>query len=87
MSRPESEVPPEGDLRILTIDGAPVSVEESETVLAGAVGNLIDRLTHGHVIDFIDVYYHQYHWPVFNLADSVICIGAVLLMIDLIKIY
>lgn len=54
-------------------------------ILSGAVGNLIDRITRGHVVDFIDVYYHQYHWPVFNVADTVICIGALLLMLDLFK--
>lgn len=55
-------------------------------ILGGAVGNLIDRAFTGYVIDFIDVYYQHYHWPVFNLADSAICIGAFLLFIDLIKI-
>ena len=44
-------------------------------ILGGAIGNLIDRLHFGHVIDFIDVYYKTYHWPAFNLADSAICIG------------
>jgi len=48
-------------------------------VLGGAVGNLIDRLLYGHVIDFIHLYYHSFHWPVFNLADSAITVGAVLL--------
>jgi len=51
-------------------------------ILGGAVGNLIDRALHGYVIDFIDVYYRQWHWPAFNLADSAITIGAVLLIID-----
>ena len=45
-------------------------------VLGGAVGNLIDRLWHGHVIDFIDVYYGRYHWPAFNIADAAITVGA-----------
>lgn len=54
-------------------------------ILGGAVGNLYDRASLGHVIDFIDVFYKNYHWPVFNLADSAICIGAVLLLIDLCK--
>lgn len=49
-------------------------------ILAGAVGNLIDRVLLGHVIDFIDVYYKHYHWPAFNVADSAICIGAFLLL-------
>ncbi|MFP4079924.1 MAG: signal peptidase II [Ectothiorhodospira sp.] len=49
-------------------------------VLGGAVGNLIDRLWHGHVIDFIDLHYAGYHWPAFNVADSAITVGAVLLI-------
>ena len=52
-------------------------------ILGGAIGNLIDRALIGRVIDFIDIYYKNHHWPVFNLADSAICIGAVLLFIDL----
>jgi signal peptidase II len=51
-------------------------------VLGGALGNLIDRLIHGYVVDFIDVYYGTWHWPAFNVADSAITIGAVLLVID-----
>ncbi|MBI3440289.1 MAG: lipoprotein signal peptidase [Proteobacteria bacterium] len=51
-------------------------------ILGGAAGNLIDRLVHGYVIDFIDVYYRVWHWPAFNVADSAITIGAVLLGID-----
>lgn len=46
------------------------------------MGNVIDRLLHGYVIDFIDVYYGSYHWPAFNIADSAICIGAALLILD-----
>jgi signal peptidase II len=51
-------------------------------ILGGAVGNVIDRFIYGYVIDFIDVYYQSYHWPAFNIADSAICVGAVLLIID-----
>lgn len=51
-------------------------------ILAGAIGNVIDRFVHGHVIDFIDIYYRHYHWPAFNIADSAICIGALLLLAD-----
>ena len=51
-------------------------------ILGGAVGNLIDRVLHGHVIDFIEVYYKRWYWPAFNLADSAITVGAVLLVID-----
>lgn len=49
-------------------------------VLAGAIGNLIDRSVFGYVIDFFHLYYDRWHYPVFNIADSVICIGAVLLI-------
>ena len=52
-------------------------------ILGGALGNLIDRLTFGKVVDFIDVYYQHHHWPIFNIADTAICIGAVLLFLDL----
>jgi signal peptidase II len=54
-------------------------------VLGGALGNLIDRLIHGYVIDFIDVYYGTWHWPAFNVADSAISIGAVLLVVDALR--
>ena len=48
-------------------------------ILGGAVGNLIDRLRFREVVDFIDIYVGQYHWPAFNVADSAITIGALLL--------
>jgi len=51
-------------------------------VLGGAVGNVIDRIAYGHVIDFIDAYYGSWHWPAFNAADSAISVGAALLIID-----
>ncbi len=51
-------------------------------VLGGALGNLWDRIMLGYVIDFIDVYYAQWHWPAFNVADSSICVGAGMLIID-----
>lgn len=51
-------------------------------VLGGAIGNLWDRVVLGYVVDFIDVYYQQYHWPAFNIADSAITIGAILLILD-----
>ena len=46
-------------------------------ILGGAIGNVIDRIRLGHVVDFIDVYVGQHHWPAFNIADSAICVGAV----------
>ena len=51
-------------------------------ILGGALGNLIDRLYLGHVIDFVDVYYGSWHWPAFNVADSSIFVGVVMLIID-----
>lgn len=51
-------------------------------ILGGAVGNLIDRAWLGHVIDFIQVYYDRWYWPAFNVADSAITVGAVLLIFD-----
>ena len=51
-------------------------------VLGGALGNLTDRLIHGYVIDFVDIYYQNWHWPAFNLADSAITVGAMLLVLD-----
>ena len=50
-------------------------------ILGGAVGNLIDRLRFGYVVDFIDVYYNTMHWPAFNIADSAITVGAVWMII------
>jgi signal peptidase II len=51
-------------------------------VLAGAIGNLYDRIAYGYVIDFLHVYYENWHFPVFNIADCAICIGAALLLFD-----
>ena len=51
-------------------------------ILGGALGNLIDRVMYGYVIDFIDLYYGGWHWPVFNVADSAITVGAGLLILD-----
>ena len=53
-------------------------------ILGGAVGNLWDRVASGRVVDFLDVYYKTYHWPVFNLADSAIVVGASLLVLEII---
>jgi len=54
-------------------------------ILAGAVGNLIDRITVGAVIDFLDFHAFGYHWPAFNVADSAITCGAVLLVCDALR--
>jgi len=52
-------------------------------VLSGAIGNLIDRLRYGEVIDFLDFYLSSTHWPAFNVADSAICIGIGLMAFEL----
>ncbi|MEQ8666970.1 MAG: signal peptidase II [Rhodospirillales bacterium] len=51
-------------------------------IIGGAVGNVIDRVVHGAVVDFFDVHAAGYHWPAFNIADSAIVIGAGLLILD-----
>lgn len=51
-------------------------------ILGGAIGNLIDRVRFGYVVDFIDVHYAGWHWPAFNVADSAITIGIVLLLLE-----
>lgn len=50
-------------------------------ILGGAIGNLLDRLQYGEVVDFLDVYIESYHWPAFNVADSAISVGVVFLII------
>ena len=65
-------------VRPLTITGVALSL-----ILGGAVGNLWDRIAHGRVVDFLLLYVKQYQWPVFNLADSAIVVGAVLLVIEI----
>lgn len=52
-------------------------------ILGGALGNLWDRVIAGHVVDFLDFYIGSYHWPSFNVADSAIVVGAVLLVADI----
>jgi len=49
-------------------------------ILTGALGNLIDRVRLGEVVDFIDVYWGRYHWPAFNVADSLVCVGTAVLV-------
>ncbi len=52
-------------------------------ILGGAVGNLIDRLRYGMVVDFLLVHVYQYHWPAFNVADSAISVGVMMMVLDL----
>jgi signal peptidase II len=51
-------------------------------ILGGAVGNVIDRLLHGYVVDFLDFHWRNWHFPAFNVADSAITVGAVCLILD-----
>ena len=52
-------------------------------ILGGAIGNLIDRLWYGVVVDFLDAHIYQYHWPIFNVADSAISVGVTLLLLEM----
>ncbi|MES3025621.1 MAG: signal peptidase II [Pseudomonadota bacterium] len=51
-------------------------------IMGGAIGNVIDRIAYGHVIDFLDFHYAGIHFPAFNVADSAICVGVALFVID-----
>jgi signal peptidase II len=62
-----------------------VAVLGLSLILGGALGNMIDRIRLGEVIDFLDVYVGSYHWPAFNMADSAISIGAFLLILEIVK--
>jgi len=63
--------------------GQPLAASALALVLGGAVGNLIDRLRYGMVVDFLDFYLGRYHWPAFNVADSCISVGVGLLLLDM----
>ena len=52
-------------------------------VIGGAVGNVIDRVATGYVVDFLDVFIKTYHWPTFNIADSALCLGVGLIVLSL----
>ncbi len=54
-------------------------------VIGGAIGNLVDRVQLGYVVDFIDVHYQGWHWPAFNIADSAITCGVILLLLDAVR--
>lgn len=65
-------------------DGQRLSAWGLALVLAGAVGNLIDRVRFGEVVDFLSVHWYQHFWPAFNVADSAICIGVALLVVEMV---
>lgn len=59
-----------------------LSIVSLGLVIGGAIGNVIDRLIHGAVVDFLDLHVAGWHWPAFNIADSAITIGVVLLLAE-----
>jgi signal peptidase II len=69
-------------LRRLPASGAHLLAAGLSLVLGGALGNVVDRVLWGHVIDFIRVHYEQWYFPAFNVADSAITVGAVFLILD-----
>lgn len=71
-------------LRVLP-DGRVLDHVAVGLIFGGAVGNLIDRLRFGAVVDFVDLHVHSYHWPAFNVADSSITIGVALLALGLLS--
>ena len=54
-------------------------------ILGGAVGNIIDRVIHGYVIDFVDLHLQGWHWPAFNVADTAISMGALMVLLDVLR--
>ena len=54
-------------------------------IAGGGLGNLADRLRFGHIVDFLDFHFGAFHWPVFNIADSAICVGTALLLVALLR--
>lgn len=71
-------------LRVSRIEEYPL-ISALALILAGAVGNLIDRIRFGEVVDFLDFYIGSHHWPAFNVADSAITVGAGVLMAVLLR--
>lgn len=72
-------------LRRLTRAELQIAVSYS-LILGGALGNVTDRVRQGYVVDFIHWFYRDYHWPNFNIADSAITIGAILLILDIVGV-
>ncbi|HEY3515962.1 MAG TPA: signal peptidase II [Gammaproteobacteria bacterium] len=69
-------------LRRLPAKGQGMLAAGLSLIVGGALGNVIDRVLHGHVIDFIRVHYREHYFPAFNVADSAITIGAALIVLD-----
>ncbi|MBU5611413.1 signal peptidase II [Geomonas azotofigens] len=60
------------------------NVASLSLIFSGALGNMIDRVRLGEVIDFLDVHWKGHHWPAFNIADSAICVGVFILAVDMV---
>lgn len=71
-------------LRVSLIDDYPLIISLA-LIFAGAAGNLIDRVRFGEVVDFLDVYLGNYHWPAFNVADSAITVGAFVMIVAMFR--
>lgn len=65
--------------------GSPLPRVALALIMGGAVGNLLDRVRLGYVVDFVDVHWGAHHWPAFNVADSAISIGVALLLLDILR--
>jgi signal peptidase II len=63
------------------INGTKTLIVSISMILGGAIGNVYDRIFHGSVVDFILIHFKQYHWPNFNFADTLICIGVALYLL------
>jgi len=63
----------------------PLLITSLSLITGGAAGNLIDRVRFGNVVDFLDLYIGAWHWPAFNVADSAISVGAVLLIVEMFR--
>ena len=72
-------------LRVLPTGGL-AEVIAIGLIFGGAVGNLIDRARFGAVVDFVDVHWHSWHWPAFNVADSAITVGVVIMIFDMLGV-
>lgn len=70
-------------LYIFAREKSKINIAGFALILSGAIGNLIDRIIIGKVVDFLDFYYKTYHFPAFNVADSCITIGVALIIIDM----
>ena len=70
-------------LYIFAVEKSKLSITGFALIIGGAVGNLIDRIYIGKVVDFLDFYYSTYHFPAFNVADSCITVGVSLIIIDI----